>query len=166
MNFKPYIIKTGELCIASPGGYMLSGLGFPAKIMTRFLIYQHMLVLSFNDDKNMYMVLNNGKIGWTYDYMVFRTGWLEPTCFKKRDNFMNLDQFIQRGSELFEQDADELINLGYNKIIDTVHDEEYYYSPIHWKHVNDDEPHDYMFDDIPFVALTNEARELAKSEGF
>lgn len=77
---------------------------------------------------------------------------------------MEHDEFIYREEDEEPSRVQELIDSGYLSTEDSGC--KYFYSPEHWVLIQDDGPHDYLFDNVAFRALTDKARDLARSEGF
>lgn len=73
-------------------------------------------------------------------------------------------EHIERVDELNSDEIENYFKQGYQKI--SFYKEEYLYDPYHWSRPQHNQYYDYMFDDICFIALTPEARQLAASEGY
>jgi len=76
-----------------------------------------------------------------------------------------MSEFVDRESEMTEDEIYDVLDQGYLEFVDFEADEIYFYDPLHWKHPSSGQPYDYMFDDLYLQSLTPQAKELAESEG-
>jgi hypothetical protein len=73
-------------------------------------------------------------------------------------------QYPERIEELNPEEIKDLINSGYKRISNYSFD--ILYHPIHWVPPQHDQKYDFVFDDIPLISLTPEAKEFAVSGGY
>ena len=76
-----------------------------------------------------------------------------------------MSQFIERKLELEDGDISSFVSQGYLEAYDEEMSESYLYDPKHWVLANEG-TYNYMFDNLYFKSLTDEAYVLAKSEGY